>query len=117
MPEHLKHSWGDATRLSITSEMKSVKCMTQIFKTWDWDQSEPTGPQSKEHTQADQGQDEPVGGIYPKSNVLNQEERDGEVGKEGVSTHEAHTPPFPKRPKNPSPMDLPTRKKHNAVPP
>ena len=29
---------------------------------------------------------------------------------------EAHSPPFPKRPKNPSPTDLPARKKHNVVP-
>ena len=30
--------------------------------------------------------------------------------------HEAHAPPFSKRLKNPSPTDLPARKKHNAVP-
>ena len=38
------------------------------------------------------------------------------AGKEGMPAHEAHVPPFPKRPKNPSPTDLPARKKHNAVP-
>ena len=30
--------------------------------------------------------------------------------------HEAHVPPFPKRPNNPFPTDLPARKKHSAVP-
>ena len=38
------------------------------------------------------------------------------AGKEGVSAHGAHAPPFPMRLKNPSPTDLPARKKHNAVP-
>ena len=66
--------------------------------------------------QADWGQDEPVGDIYPKSNISNPREEDEGAGKEGVSAHEAHAPPFPKRPKNPSPTDLPARKKHNAVP-
>ena len=81
------------------------------------DQFKLTGPRSEEHMQADRGQDKPVGSIYPKLNILNPEERDGEIGKEGVSSHEAHVPPFPKRPKELSPTDLPTRKKHNAVPP
>ena len=80
------------------------------------DQSELTGPQSKEHTQTDWGQDKPIGGIYPKLNVSNPGGWDGEVGKEVVSSHEAHAPPFPKRLTNPSPTDLPARKKHNAVP-
>ena len=57
------------------------------------DQSELTGPLSEECMQADQDQDMPV----------------------GVLAREAHAPPFPKRPKNPSHTDLPTRKKHNAV--
>ena len=80
------------------------------------DQSKLTGPQSEEYTQADWGQDEPVGDIYPKPNVSNPTEEDEEAGKEGVSAHEVHAPPFPKRLKNPSPTDLPARKKHNAVP-
>ena len=81
------------------------------------DQSELTGPWSEECTQADQGQDEPVGDVYPEPNVLNPREEDGGgAGKEGVSAWEAHAPPFPKRPKNPSPTDLTARKKHNAVP-
>ena len=33
-----------------------------------------------------------------------------------MSVREAHAPSFPKRLKNPSPTDLPARKKHNAVP-
>ena len=80
------------------------------------DQSKLTGPWSEEHMQADQGQDEPVGNVYPKPNISNLREEDEEAGKEGVSTCEAHAPPFPKRLKNPSPTDLPARKKHNAVP-
>ena len=66
--------------------------------------------------QANQGQDKPVGDVCPKPNVLNLIEEDEGAGKEGVSAHGAHAPPFPKRPKNPSPTDLPARKKHNAVP-
>ena len=65
--------------------------------------------------QADQGQDKPVGDIYPEPNVSNPREEDEGAGKEGVSAQEAHAPPFPKRPKNPSPTDLPAKKKHNAV--
>ena len=65
--------------------------------------------------QADWGQDKPVGDIYPEPNVSNLREEDEGAGKEGMSAHEAHAPPFPKRPKNPSPTDLPDRKKHNAV--
>ena len=80
------------------------------------DQSELTGPWGKECTQADWGQDEPVGDIYPEPDVLNLREEDEGAGKEGMSAHEAHAPPFPKKPKNPSPTDLPARKKHNAVP-
>ena len=38
-------------------------------------------------------------------------------GKEEVWVHEAHVSPFPKNHPNPSPMDLPARKKHDAVPP
>ena len=79
-------------------------------------QSELTGPQGEECTQANQVQDEPVGDVYPKSNILNLREEDEGAGKEGMLAHEAHAPPFPKRPKNPSPTDLQARKKHNAVP-
>ena len=79
------------------------------------DQSKPTGPQSEECTQADWGQDEPVGNIQPKLNVSNLREEDEGAGKEGMLVHEAHAPPFPKRLKNPSPTDLPARKKHDAV--
>ena len=66
--------------------------------------------------QADQVQDEPVGDVHPKPNVSNVKEEDERAGKEGMSAHEAHAPPFPNRLKHPSPMDLPARKKHNAVP-
>ena len=38
-------------------------------------------------------------------------------GKEDVLPHEVHIPPFPKSRSNPSPTDLPARRKHNAVPP
>ena len=80
------------------------------------EQSELTTPQSQECTQADWGQDKPVGDIYPEPNVLNLIEEDEGAGKEGILAHGAHASPFSKRPKNPSPTDLPARKKHNAVP-
>ena len=35
--------------------------------------------------QADQGQDEPVGDVYPKPNVLNLREENDGAGKEGMS--------------------------------
>ena len=38
-------------------------------------------------------------------------------GKEEVQAHKACVSPFPKSHPNPSPMDLPARKKHDAVPP
>ena len=38
-------------------------------------------------------------------------------GKEKVWTYKAHAFPFPKDHPNPSPTDLPARKKHDAVPP
>ena len=38
-------------------------------------------------------------------------------GKEEVWAQKAHAFPFPKDHPNPSPTDLPTRKKHDAVPP
>ena len=38
-------------------------------------------------------------------------------GKENVLAHEVCIPPFPKSHSNPSPTDLPAKKKHNAVPP
>ena len=80
------------------------------------DQSKLTGSQSEECTQADWGQDKPVGDIYPEPNVSNLKEEDEGAGKEGMLACEAHAPPFPKRLKNPSPTDLPARKKHNVEP-
>ena len=38
-------------------------------------------------------------------------------GKEDVLAYEVCIPPFPKSHSNPSPIDLPARRKHNAVPP
>ena len=38
-------------------------------------------------------------------------------GKEEIWVHEVHVPPFAKNYPNPSPTDLPARKKHDAVPP
>ena len=64
-------------------------------------ESELTGPWSEECTQANQGQDQPVGDVYAKPNILNLKEEDEGAGKKGMSAHEAHAPPFPKRPKNP----------------
>ena len=41
----------------------------------------------------------------------------GRWGEEEVMTRKVHIPPSSKRLSNPSPMDLPARKKHNAIPP
>ena len=40
-----------------------------------------------------------------------------EVGGKEVTAWGAHALPFPRNCSNPSPMDLPSRKKHDAVPP
>ena len=48
---------------------------------------------------------------------MNQKEEKEVGGKEDVLAHEAHIPPFPKSRSNPSPTDLPARRKHHAVPP
>ena len=48
---------------------------------------------------------------------MNQKEEKEVGGKEDVLTHDIHIPPFPKSQSNPSPTDLPARRKHNAVPP
>ena len=48
---------------------------------------------------------------------MNQKEEKEVGGKEDVLAHEIHIPPFPKSCSNPSPTDLPARRKHNAVPP
>ena len=39
------------------------------------------------------------------------------AGKEKVQTQKAHAFPFPRDHPNPSPTDLPTRRKHDAMPP
>ena len=59
-------------------------------------------------TSRDQG--EPVGGACFDPNASNPEDRDGEMGMTG----KAHIPPSSKL-NNPSPTDLPARKKHDAV--
>ena len=53
-------------------------------------QSKPTGPWSEESTQTDWDQGEPVGSACPEPGALNLEDRDGEMGKEGVLIQEAH---------------------------
>ena len=44
--------------------------------------------------QADQGQDKPVGDIYPEPNISIPREEEEVAGKEGMSAHEAHAPPL-----------------------
>ena len=50
------------------------------------DQYKPTGPWSKESTQTDQGQGKPIGSTCSEPDTSNPEERDGGMGKEGVSS-------------------------------
>ena len=72
--------------------------------------------QSKKPTQVDRYEGDPLRIIHPKPNKPNQKEEKEVGGKEDVLAHEVCIPPFPKSHSNPSPTDLPARRKHNAVP-
>ena len=76
-----------------------------------------TGSWSKESTQIVWGQGKPVGNACINPDTSNPEDRDGETREEEVMTQKARIPPSSKRLSNPSPTDLPARKKHNAMPP
>ena len=96
---------------------RSVRCTTQNFKTHPGDLPRPARadrPLERKACQGLWGQRQPV-----KSCPLKLNETKGiEVGgKEEVWTQGAHALPFPRNSSNRSPMDLPTRKKHDAVPP
>ena len=81
------------------------------------DQQRLVGPWNKRPNQNSRDEGSSIGAVSPE---LTQVNRDKEVkvgGKEDVLAFSAHVPPFPKSCPNPSPIDLPARKKHNAVPP
>ena len=55
------------------------------------------------------------GAVSPKSTQVNRNKEVEMGGKEDVLALSAHVPPFLKNCPDPSPTDLPVRKKHNAV--
>ena len=81
------------------------------------DQPRLAGSQSERPTQVNRDEGNPLMIIHPKLNESNQKKEKEEGGKEDVLAHEVHISPFPKSCSNPSPTDLPARRKHNAVPP
>ena len=81
------------------------------------DQQRLADPQNERPNQNGKDKGSSIGAVSPE---LIQVNRDKEVkvgGKEDVLALSACVPPFPKNHPNPSPTDLPARKKHNAVPP
>ena len=81
------------------------------------DQQRLAGPQNERPNQNSRDEGSSIGAVSPK---LSQVNRDKEVkvgGKEDVLAFLACVSPFPKSYPDPSPTNLPARKKHNAVPP
>ena len=79
------------------------------------DQQRLASPWNEKPNQNSRDEGSSIVAVSPK---LTQVNRDKEVkvgGKEDVLALLAHVPPFPKNHPNPSPTDLPARKKHNAV--
>ena len=79
------------------------------------DQQRLVGSQNERPNQNSRDEGSSIGAVSPK---LTQVNRDKEVkvgGKEDVLALSAHVPPFPKNHPDPSPTDLPARRKHNAV--
>ena len=109
-PDDMPVSTGDikiAVRVAHTSEAFSGRCFRcnkvghhfwdEVCEMYDLDflnsgrgpaKTSPTGPQSEEHTQADQSQDELVGDVYPKPNVSNLIEEDEGAGKKAYQPME-----------------------------
>ena len=56
-----------------------------------------------------------IGAVSPELTQVNSDKEVEVGGKEDVLSLSVHVPPFPKSHPNPSPTDLPARKKHNAV--
>ena len=78
------------------------------------DQQEWAGPQSKRPVQINRNEGDSLG-VNPLKISEAKEIKVG--GKEEKHAQKACLPPFPKNHPNPSPTDLPARKKHDAVPP
>ena len=81
------------------------------------DQQRPAGPQNERPNQNNRDEGSSIGDVSPKSTQVNRDKEVKVGGKEDVLAFLAHVPPFPKNCPDPSPTDLPAKKKHNTVPP
>ena len=79
------------------------------------DQQRPAGPRNKRPNQNSRDEGGSIGAVSPESTQVNRDKEVKVGGKEDVLALSACVPPFPKNHPNPSPTDLPARKKHNAV--
>ena len=75
------------------------------------------GPQNERPNQNNRDEGSSIGAVSPESTQVNRDKEVKVGGKQDVQAFSAHVPPFPKNHPNPSPTDLPARKKHNALPP
>ena len=79
------------------------------------DQQRLAGPQNKRPNQNSKDKGSSIGAVSPKLTQVNRDEKVEVGGKVDVLALSACVPPFPKNHPNPSPTDLPARKKQNAV--
>ena len=81
------------------------------------DQQRPAGPWNERLNKNSRDKGNSIGAVSPESTQVNWVKEVKVDGKEDVLALLACVPPFPKNRPDPSPTDLPARKKHNAVPP
>ena len=86
MPKrHFQEGASTVTRSDIISEMRNERFF-KLKRGTCKGQLEPTGPQSKEGTQTNWDQCEPIGDACFNPNTSNPEGRNGEMGEEEVMT-------------------------------
>ena len=81
------------------------------------DQQRLEGPQNERPNQNSRDKGSSIGAVSPKLTQVNGDKEVEVGGKEDVLALLACVPLFLKNHPDPSPTDLPARKKHNAVPP
>ena len=79
------------------------------------DQQRPAGPQNERPNKNSRDEGSSIGAVSSELTQVNSDKEVKVGGKEDVLALLVHVPPFPKSHLNPSPTDLPARKKHNAV--
>ena len=79
------------------------------------DQKRLAGPWNERPNQNSRDEGSSIGAVSPGSTQVNRDKEVKVGGKEDVLAFSACVPPFPKSHSDPTPTDLPARKKHNAV--